>query len=174
MGTHKELDTDVNVDTNTEELDQLISMFESNNVFKPAVDLAKKFREGIKKGSERGAYKIADKTRAFQELTIALNGNLFHEKLINSIEVEKKTETRYLVGTTIAHFYPLCVEFGRKKVVPKNRKVLRWHTLSGNVVFAKESKASKPYPFVKPTYERMKGGAGADILKEEIYNATNG
>ena len=174
LGTHPQLDTSVEVDLDVSELDQLIVAFEGNDVFEPAVDIAKKFRDGIRKGSRAGAYKVADKTRAFQELTIALNANLFHNKLIKSIKVEKKDATHYLVGTNIAHFYPLCVELGRKKVVPIRKKYLKWTTLSGKTIFAKESKASKPYPFVKPTFEKMNDGTGRDIIKEAILDATNG
>ena len=174
MGTWDELDTSVDVETDTRELDDLINFFKDDPVFSPGVEIAENFKKAIKKGSENGAYKVADFNRSLQELAIAMHGNLGKPpKLINSIKVEKKTATSYLVGTNIAHFYPLCVEKGRREVRPKKKGGwLRWWTLSGKIVFAKKSKESKPYPFVKTAYEQTSREV-VDIIKTEIYNATD-
>ena len=174
MGAWDELDTEVDVDVDTSELDQLIDFFKEDPAFAPGVKIAEKFKKGIEKGSKKGAYEVAEFNRSMQELAIAMHGNLGSPpKLINSIKVEKKNETSYLVGTTIAHFYPLCVEYGRREVRPVKAKALRWETPSGKIVFAKKSKASKPYPFVKPAFEQTSREV-KDIIKVEIYNATNG
>lgn len=172
MGSWEQLDTEVDVQTDTSELDQLINFFKDDPCFAPGVEIAERFKKGIIEGSKKGAYEVADLNRSFQELAIAMHANLGSPpKLINSIKVEKKTETNYLVGTTIAHFYPLCVEYGRREVRPVKAKALRWETLSGKVVFAKKSKASKPYPFVKPAFEQTSREV-SDVIKTEIYNAT--
>ena len=172
MGTWEQLDTEVDVETDTSELDQLISFFKGDPLFAPGVSIAERYKKGIVEGSKKGAYQVADLNRSFQELAIAMHGNLGSPpKLIHSIKVEKKTETNYLVGTNIAHFYPLCVEYGRKEVRPILAKALRWETPSGKIVFAKKSKASKPYPFVKPAFEQTSREV-TDVIKTEIYNAT--
>ena len=172
MGTWEQLDTEVDVDIDTSELDQLIQFFKGDPLYAPGVTIAENYKKGIVDGSKAGAYKIADLNRSFQELALAMHSNLGNPpKLIHSIKVEKKSDTNYLVGTNIAHFYPLCVEYGRDEVRPKNAKVLHWTTLGGKDVFAMRSPPSKPYPFVKPAFEQTSREV-KDIMYAEIYNAT--
>ena len=171
MGAWDELDTNVNVIVDTSQLDALIDLLGDNPVFKPAVDIAEKFKKGIQEGSKEGASKIANRIKSLQELMIAGNGSIFNGDLLKSIEIEEEGDYSYVVGTNIEHFYPLCVEFGRSEVRPIRAKVLHWFTLSGDEVFSKYSSPAPPRPFVKPAFEETNNRA-VDIVKEAIYNAT--
>ena len=173
MGSWDELDTRVNVTLNTDELDELIDLLSDEPVLKPALIIALRYKNGIKEGSKIGAQKIAQTVKSLQELSIATNATIFNGNLLNSIEIEDESETSYIIGTTIAHFYPLCVEKGRREVRPINAKYLHWFTLSGEEIFSKYSSPAPPRPFVKPAFEQTESRAG-DIVKEGIYNATIG
>ena len=174
MGTWDELDTSVNVKLDTTELDDLIQFLKDDPNFKPAVSIAEKFKKGIENGAKNGARKIAETDKSLQELAIASNATFTNSNggLLRSISIESKSDNSYVIGTTIAHFYPLCVEKGRREVRPVRAKVLHWFTLSGNEVFSKYSKPAPPRPFVKPAFEETSRRA-SDIVKMEIYNATH-
>ena len=171
MGTWDELDTEVNVNLNTEELDELIEVLGDDPIFEPAVEIAKRYKKGIEEGAKTGAKTIAQVDKSLQELAIATNATMFSNKLLNSIEITEESETNYIIGTNITHFYPLCVEKGRREVVPIRAKFLHWFTLSGNEIFSKYSSPAPPRPFVKPAFEETNNRA-VDIVKEAIYNAT--
>ena len=173
MGTWDELDTQVNVNLNTDELDELIEFLNDDPVFKPAVEIAQRYKKGIEEGSKIGAEKIAKTVKSLQELAIGVNATIFSGDLLNSIEIEEESETSYLIGTTISHFYPLCVEKGRGEVRPIRAKALHWFTLSGTEIFSQYSSPAPPRPFVKPAFEETSNQA-IDIVKEAIYNATVG
>lgn len=172
MGTWEELDTSVNVDVDTSELNDLIDLLGGDPVFKPAVEIAEMFKKGIEEGSKNGASEIARTVKSLQELMIATNATIFYGDLLNSIEIEEESETSYLIGTTIKHFYPLCIENGRGEVRPIRAKALHWFTLSGIEIFSQYSSPAPPRPFVKPAFEQTQSRA-IDIIKTEIYNATN-
>ena len=171
MGTWDELDTEVNVNLNTEELDELIDVLGDDPIFEPAVEIANRYKKGIEEGAKTGAKTIAQVDKSLQELAIATNATMFSNKLLNSIEITEESETNYVIGTNITHFYPLCVEKGRREVVPIRAKFLHWFTLSGNEIFSKYSSPAPPRPFVKPAFEETNNRA-VDIVKEAIYNAT--
>ena len=173
MGAWDELDTNVNLTVDTSQLDALIDLLGDNPVFKPAVDIAEKFKKGIQEGSKEGASKIANRIKSLQELMIAGNGSIFNGDLLKSIEIEQEGDYSYVVGTNIEHFYPLCVEKGRGEVKPINAPFLQWQNLDGSWVRTHYSRPAKPRPFVKPTYETIKSEA-IDIVKEAIYDATIG
>lgn len=173
MGTWSELDTQINVNLDTSDLDELIKELGDDSVFKPAIDLAQKYKKGIKNGAKQGAEEIAKRNKSLQELAIATNATMASMNLLNSIKIEKRSDTSYLVGTTITHFYPLCVEKGRGPVRPIRAKVLHWFTLSGNEVFSMYSSPAPPRPFVKPAYEQTQSEA-QEIVSKCIYNQTMG
>lgn len=173
MGTWDELDTIVNVDVDTSELDTLIDMLSDNPVFKPAIEIAERYKKGIIEGSKEGASEIAKRVKSLQELMISGNGSIFSGDLLNSIEIEQEGEYSYVIGTTIEHFYPLCVEKGRGEVRPINAPFLQWQNLDGSWVRTMYSSPAQPKPFVKPAYEQTESEA-IDIVKTEIYNATTG
>ena len=171
MGTWDELDTHVNVTLDTSELDDLIDFLGEDQVFTPAIKIAERYKKGIEDGAKEGAKTIAKRVKSLQELAIATNATMASMNLLNSIEIEEQSDTSYLVGTTITHFYPLCVEKGRGEVRPVNAKVLHWFTLSGNEVFSMYSSPAPPRPFVKPAYEQASSEA-EDIVKVCIFNKT--
>ena len=171
MGTWDELDTEVNVNLNTDELDELIEVLGDDPIFEPAVEIAKRYKKGIEDGAKTGAKTIAQVDKSLQELAIATNATMFSNKLLNSIEITDESETNYIIGTNITHFYPLCVEKGRMEVRPIRAKYLHWFTLSGNEIFSKYSSPAPPRPFVKPAFEETNNRA-VDIVKVAIYNAT--
>lgn len=171
MGNWNELDTEVNVNLNTDELDELIEVLTNDPIFQPAVEIAQRYKNGIIEGAKTGAKTIAQVDKSLQELAIATNATMFSNKLLNSIDITEESETNYIIGTNITHFYPLCVEKGRREVRPIRAKFLHWFTLSGTEIFSKYSSPAPPRPFVKPAYEETSNRA-VDIVKEAIYNAT--
>ena len=171
MGNWSELDTEVNVNLNTDGLDELIEVLGNDSIFQPAVEIALRYKNGIIEGAKSGAKTIAQVDKSLQELAIATNATMFSNKLLNSIEITEESETNYLIGTNITHFYPLCVEKGRREVRPIRAKYLHWFTLSGTEIFSKYSSPAPPRPFVKPAFEETNNRA-VDIVKEAIYNAT--
>ena len=176
MGTWDELDTKVNVNLNTNELDELIELLSGDPIFAPAVEIAQRYKKGIEEGSKIGARKIAETDKSLQELAIATNATFTttdNGGLLRSIEIEDESETSFIIGTNITHFYPLCVEKGRTEVRPIKAKYLHWFTLSGDEIFSKYSSPAPPRPFVKPAFEQTESRA-IDIVKEAIYDATIG
>ena len=173
MGNWPELDTEVNVNVDTSELDELIEFLGDDPIFKPAVEIAEKYKKGIEEGAKLGAKTIAEIDKSLQELAIGSNATFTDASggLLRSIEIEKESETTYIIGTNITHFYPLCVEFGRGEVRPIRAKALHWFTLSGTEIFSQYSSPAPPRPFVKPAYEETSARA-VDIVKESIYYAT--
>ena len=173
MGAWSELDTEVKVSLDTSELDDLIQFLGEDPIFRPAVEIAERYKKGIEEGSKVGARKIAETDKSLQELAIATNATFTNANggLLRSIEIDEKSDTDYVIGTNITHFYPLCVEKGRGEVRPIRAKALHWFTLSGIEIFSQYSSPAPPRPFVKPAYEETNNRA-IDIVKEAIYNAT--
>ena len=175
MGAWDELDTKVNVNLNVNDLDELIEFLKDDDIFAPAVEIAERYKNGITEGAKQGAKRIAETVKSLQELAIATNATFTTTEnggLLKSIEIEEESETSYVVGTNITHFYPLCVEKGRGEVRPIYKKFLHWYTLSGDEIFSKYSSPAPARPFVKPAFEEASNRA-SDIVKEAIYNATN-
>ena len=173
MGSWSELDTEVNVKLDTSELDELIQFLNSDPIFAPAVAMAERYKRGLEDGSKLGAKTIAEVDKSLQELAIATNATFTNANggLLRSIEIQDESDTNYVIGTNITHFYPLCVEFGRGEVRPVKAKALHWFTLSGDEVYSQYSSPAPPRPFVKPAFEETNNRA-IDIVKEAIYNAT--
>lgn len=170
----EELYVDVRVVTELDDLD-LIANFDWGDgdlasAMQPLSDMAKSIKTVIENGARQGAYEISDTTRSFQELAIARNGNIASGALISNITTRKIDEWEYLIGPNVAHFYPLCIEFGRGDVYPINFKYLHYYTLSGVEVFSKHSNPSRPYPFVKPSFEETIRNA-EEIMRRCIDNA---
>ena len=156
MGVWDELDIGVEVELDTSDLDNAISIVGSNEYFADIlVDELEKLREELNQNSDELAEDLAEKGKSFQQLAIGMNGTIASGALLNSIEIEADGERRYLVGTTINHFYPLVVEKGRGAVVPVRAKVLHFFTQSGDEVFTRYSKPFPGKPYVEPAYQQL-------------------
>ena len=172
----EELYTIVEGQAETSDLDEIIQFdwgdAEITDVMQPLVDIARGYKEGIEKGLERGLFELADRDRSLQELTLGLHGNVASMQLVQNIKVKNETDTQYLVGADVAHFYPLCIEFGRGPVYPINYPLLHYYTLSGVEVWAKSSRPYEAHPFVEPAYEDIVANA-EEIVMRCIVDATN-
>ncbi len=168
MGTWDELDIGVEVELDTSELDNAISIVGGNEYFSDILgNELEKLKEDLNKNSDELAQQLAEKAKSLQQTTIALNSTIASGNLYNSIEVEADGERRYLVGTTINHFYPLVVEKGRGEVVPVRAKVLHFFTKTGEEVFTKKSKAFDGKPYVEPAYQQLL--SEADSIANGIF-----
>ena len=154
MGVWDELDIGVELDTT--DLDNAINIVGNNEYFADILsDELEQLKEELNQNSDKLAEDLAEKAKSFQQLAIGMNGTIASGALLNSIELEADGERRYLVGTTINHFYPLVVEKGRGAVVPVRAKVLRFFTQSGDEVFTRYSKPFPGKPYVEPAYQQL-------------------
>lgn len=178
MGTWQELDIDITVNSNTDDLQQVINQCNTSvgdakisAMFSEIAEVLTLFKNDFDRGVDEGAFELADTSRSLQELTIALNGSIAHQKLIDSIKIEEQGKNHYLVGTTIEHFYPLTIEKGRGEVRPINYQFLHYFTLSGKEIFSKYSRPTTPKPYVEPTFNEVVSRAES-IMRRNIDNAT--
>lgn len=90
---------------------------------------------------------------------------------------------RFTSGRLQARWFPTAryapfVEFGRGYVYPKQKKVLSWVNPSGQRVFAKFSRPSKPRPFMRQIVEKSQNDVqnifrqAGDIILREIGKLT--
>ena len=90
---------------------------------------------------------------------------------------------RFTSGRLQAKWFPTAryapfVEFGRGYVYPKQKKVLSWVSQSGERVFAKFSRPSKPRPFMRQIVEKSQKDVqnifrqAGDIILREIGKLT--
>jgi hypothetical protein len=90
---------------------------------------------------------------------------------------------RFTSGRLQARWFPTAryapfVEFGRGYVYPKQKKVLSWINQSGERVFAKFSRPSKPRPFMRQIVEKSQKDVqnifrqAGDIILREIGKLT--
>ena len=156
MGVWDELDIGVEVELDSSDLDNAIDIVGSNEYFSDIlIDELEQLKEELNQNSDELAEQLAEKSKSLQQLAIGMNGTIASGALLNSIEVEADGERRYLVGTTINHFYPLVVEKGRGAVVPIRAKVLHFFTQSGDEVFTRYSKPFPGKPYVEPAYQQL-------------------
>ena len=90
---------------------------------------------------------------------------------------------RFTSGRLQARWFPTAryapfVEFGRGYVYPKQKKVLSWVNQTGERVFAKFSRPSKPRPFMRQIVEKSQNDVqnifrqAGDIILREIGKLT--
>lgn len=155
MGAWEELDTEISVEIDTSELEEALSLCDVNftDEIKEELD---KIKTGIEKGSEEGVKDIAVRNRSFQQQLITDLGEHPYASgmLGSSITEEQQDEYTWLVGTRIAHIYPMAVEKGRKGFEAQPGKVLWFYALSGDIVFTKKVGPAEPRPFVAPAYDK--------------------
>lgn len=176
----KDLETKIKVVSDHSELDFILNHDwysyneEIGQAMEVITEITQMFKDNIEAGIEFGTELIADRDRSMQEYYLARNSNLASMQLINNIIFEEMGKNEYIIGPDVGHFYPLCVEYGRKEVRPVNPNVkfLRWETLSGVVVYSKYSSATEPSPFMAPAFEDMVNNA-EEILRRSIDSYTN-
>lgn len=168
MGVWDELDIGIEVELDTTDLDNAINIVGNNEYFADILtDELEQLKEELNQNSDELAEQLAEKGKSLQQLAIGMNGTIASGALFNSIELEADGERRYLVGTTINHFYPLVVEKGRGAVVPVRAKVLHFFTQSGDEVFTKYSKPFSGKPYVEPAYQQLL--SEADSIANGIF-----
>ena len=158
MGVWDELDIGVEVELDTSDLDNAINIVGNNEYFADILnDELNQLKEELNQKSDELATQLAEDAKSLQQATISLNNAISSGALYDSIEVEDDGDRRYLIGTTINHFYPLVVEKGRGAVVPVRAKVLHFFTKSGDEVFTRYSKPFPGKPYVEPAYQSLLG-----------------
>ena len=156
-----EITTTVKVTTNSEGLDNSIKLLEENEitnlVFNDVKDYLNNVKDELDRVSDEYAFAVSEELSSTQQQIISMHHN-FTGMMMNSVDISKDGNAQYLVGNTARSVdgfpYPLAIETGRREVVPVEAKVLRWWTspyFSGEVVFAKRSKAVSADPFVQPS-----------------------
>ena len=168
MGVWDELDIGVSVELDATQLDEVINMVSSNEYFADILlDELEATKDELTKNSDELATQLAEYAKSLQQATIALNKTIASGALYDSIEIEADGERSYLVGTTINHFYPLCIEKGRGEVVPVRAKVLHFFTKTGEEVFTRKSRAFSGKPYVEPAYQKLL--SDADSIANGIF-----
>lgn len=166
MGAWEELDTEIEVDLDLSELDELIG--NDDPVFEPLTKIASDMKRAIENGSQRGALELAKKNISFQEEFINKNCDNPSGMLASSIDYSG-SEYSYTTGTRINHIYPMSVEYGRKSFGPIRAKALAFY-LDGELVFRKRVGPAKPRPFVAPAFEKT-DRLSEDLIVMEIGHA---
>ena len=169
MGAWSELDTEISVDVETTDLDNIINMDDPYGIIKDEVYVrAQNIKENIVQGSKNGVKTLANFNRSQQEQIIAMVCDNPSGMLASSINDEMLDEFTYLIGTIIKHIYPLSVEKGRKGFsVKPPRKALAFY-IGGELIFRKSVGPAKPRPFVAPAYDRTLHITD-EVMRREIY-----
>ncbi len=158
MGAWKELDTEIGVELDLSELDELINT--NDEVFEPLKPIASDLKNAITNGSKRGVLEVAKKNISFQENFINANCTNPSGMLASSIDYTGG-DTTYVTGTRINDIYPMSVEYGRRGFGPIHAKALAFY-IGGELLFRKSVGPAKPRPFVAPAYEKT------DSISEEL------
>lgn len=160
MGNWDELDVELLVANDVSALDDLIDVCNADSdfadIFEPAIRMAEGFKEAVDEGSKLGIQITAEKLKD-KESRHASNPSEHPNAqglLASSIQIEAYSEYQYIVGTSITHFYPLCVEFGRGEVhpIPPNTR-LRFYGKDGYLIYPLMSKEAPARPFVQPAFD---------------------
>lgn len=154
MGAWEQLDTEIGIEMELDELEKAINSCDGD-YFDDVVEYLIEVKENIEKGSQEAVHLLATNNRSFQQQLLSdLSLHPYATGALSSSIVEEQLdEYSWLIGTTITHFYPLTVEYGRNEIRPVNAKVLFFYSLSGEPVFTKYVRPSEPKPFVAPAYE---------------------
>lgn len=165
----------VSVKLDTSELDNAANMSTGDAdldwALEPLTDLFSEASNLMNTGADKAAEELSNRLRSLQEWYIASNKSIQSGALVTSIDALETDERTYEVGTVLAEFYPLCIEYGRNEVVPVHAKALRWF-VNGDPVFSKYSRATNPKPYVQPAFEKVDSEAETIVL-EAINNVIN-
>jgi len=174
-----EITTTVKVNTRIEGLDAAIDLMESDEItnicFDDVIRDLKSKKSELETVSDDMALAVSESLQSHQEQIIGMK-HKFTGMMMNSVDISKDGNAQYLVGNTAMSVdgfpYPLAIETGRREVFPVNAKWLRWWTgpyFSGDVVFAKKSKAVDADPFVQPSIDLTMQNV-EDIVNEFMSN----
>ena len=160
-----EITTVVKVNTKTNRIDKSLQLLQSDKAsayaFTDIIDWLKRDKQELEELSDVLAKNVSEKLKDHQRDIIKERKHIFSGMMYNSVDITKDGTAQYLVGNTATSVdgfpYPLAIETGRKTVYPIEAKMLRWWTgpwFSGDVVFAKKSKAVAADPFVEKSIDR--------------------
>ena len=185
MGSHEELDTELTVSNDVSALDELIDFCNDSefaDLFEPAIEIAEQYKEAIDEGSKEGLLITANRLMSRESRYATDPSHRAQDSnasglLASSITVDAYSEYQYVVGTSIDHIYPLCVEYGRGEVhpIPPNKR-LRFYGKGGYLIFPLMSSEAPPYPFVQPAYDEivdMIEGEGFGVFREVCNRMDN-
>jgi len=158
MGAWDELDTEISVEVDTTDLEELLYLDDEWGIFEPVEKIALDLKTNIEEGSKNGVEDLAKRNVSFQEKWINKNCKNPSGILASSIDIEGD-EYEYITGTRINHIYPMSVEYGAD-IYPVVAKALRFpappdwdgDTDEDGFVFLSEAHP-KPHPFVAPAYD---------------------
>lgn len=159
MGAWDELNTEISVENDFTDLDNLLSLDDELGIFEPVHKIVDDLKSAIDEGSQRGVFELAKRNISFQEKWINQNCKNPSGILATSIDYEEEGDYSIITGTRINHIYPMSVEYGAD-IYPVTAKVLRFPApddWTGDVdedgfVFLKEAHP-RPHPFVAPAYD---------------------
>lgn len=166
-----QITTTVKVEANTQNLDTALDLMQSDEissfVFSDIINRIEYIKSNIDNDIDEVAFAVSESLSSHQEQIISMKHN-FTGMMMSSVDISKDGNAQYLVGNTATSVdgfpYPLAIETGRREVFPVNAKMLRWWTgawFSGDMVFAKKSKAVPADPFVQPSI---------DLTLDEVNN----
>ena len=150
-----EITTRVHVETDTSELDEALSIVESDPFLSQIPDITNLLNEKKSKLTnleEPVAHAVAEELQSNQEIIISTK-HFITGNMVGSVSVSQDGRD-YLVGNTATSAdgfpYPLAIETGRREVYPIDAKVLRWFN-GGTPVFSHYSSSVDADPFVQPS-----------------------
>ena len=152
MGAWEELDTEITVDNDFTLLDNLLSIDDPYDIFEPLKKEVSDLRNNIDKGSRKAVSDLAKRNVSFQEKWINKNCKNPSGMLASSIDIEGG-DYSYITGTRFNHVYPMSIEYGHREIYPIRAKALAFYDESGELIFRKKVRATKPRPFVAPAYD---------------------
>ncbi|WP_458454433.1 hypothetical protein [Methanobrevibacter sp.] len=167
MGAWKELDTEISVDTDTSDLEKILTINDEFGIFEPIKETVTNLIKNIHDGSKEAVEDIARRDKSFQEQIIAEKCKNPSGMLQSSIHAQKINDGYgFIVGTVIKHIYPMALEYGRKEVYPIRAKALAFYADSGELLFRKKVGRSRPRPFVAPAYKKTSNIAEEILLRK--------
>lgn len=154
-----EITTRVTVDMDTSDLDQAISLTESDSILSELglTEILEETKSKINDVKTPLTEAVASRLQSNQENIIS-SKHYITGMMASSVD-QMNDGDDILVGNTAESVdgfpYPLAIETGRREVFPVNAKVLRWFDggIGGTPVFSMRSSAVAADPFVDPSID---------------------
>ena len=166
MGAWDELDVLITADSDTLGLEELIDVCSDSDfddIFEPAITQAEKWIDAIEEGTELGLEITANNLISMEQTEILDTGKHPYSQGILGTSIDKEEQgDGWLVGTNINHIYQMSVEYGAD-IYPVEKPFLQFQLLDGSIRRAYEVHQT-PKPFVQPAFERM-----VDKIENEGY-----